>query len=241
MTPVYEQQVFLRDYGLVNLLVSLHQNLSATGHWSSCLCLRHDCCIMQNDFCKTGAALILLSDLHTCLLGDEVLSADRRPKTGEALIFQGSEARSISNSAKVKSADYIASSLNAKSWPAATLPEIAVIGRSNVGKSSLINMLTGRKDLALVSKSPGCHCHIASCLPEGCSLTPVYSTMHINAADCHDNPSSALLGWCCFIMCHTCPFSAQDSHSGSRAGKTRTINHFLINKAWYLVDLPGYG
>ena len=129
---------------------------------------------MQNDFCKTGAALILLSDLHTCLLGDEVLSADRRPKTGEALSFQGSEARSISNSAKVKSADYIASSLNAKSWPAATLPEIAVIGRSNVGKSSLINMLTGRKDLALVSKSPGHHCHIASCLPEGCSLTCPY-------------------------------------------------------------------
>jgi hypothetical protein len=39
--------------------------------------------------------------------------------------------------------------------PAPRFPEFAVIGRSNVGKSSIINMLTGRKDLALVSKQPG--------------------------------------------------------------------------------------
>ncbi len=58
------------------------------------------------------------------------------------------------------------------------LPEFAFIGRSNVGKSSLINMLTDNKNLAKVSATPG---------------------------------------------------------------KTRLINHFRINNAWYLVDLPGYG
>lgn len=62
--------------------------------------------------------------------------------------------------------------------PPANKPEFAFIGRSNVGKSSLINTLTGFGQLAKVSSQPG---------------------------------------------------------------KTRTINHFLINKEWYLVDLPGYG
>ena len=59
-----------------------------------------------------------------------------------------------------------------------SLPEYAFIGRSNVGKSSLINMLTNHKGLAKTSSKPG---------------------------------------------------------------KTQLINHFLINKNWYLVDLPGYG
>lgn len=58
------------------------------------------------------------------------------------------------------------------------MPEFGFIGRSNVGKSSLINMLTGWSKLAKISGEPG---------------------------------------------------------------KTRTINHFLINETWYLVDLPGYG
>jgi GTP-binding protein len=58
------------------------------------------------------------------------------------------------------------------------MPEFAFIGRSNVGKSSLINSLVGRKGLAKISTRPG---------------------------------------------------------------KTQTINHFIINDAWYLVDLPGYG
>lgn len=58
------------------------------------------------------------------------------------------------------------------------LPEFAFIGRSNVGKSSLINMLTDNSSLAKVSATPG---------------------------------------------------------------KTKLINHFLINREWYLVDLPGYG
>eukprot|EP00877_Chromochloris_zofingiensis_P008009 jgi/Chrzof1/3461/Cz12g26130.t1 len=79
---------------------------------------------------------------------------------------------------KVKTATFIKSSVTTQDCPPEKHPEFAVIGRSNVGKSSLINMLTGRKDLALVSKQPG---------------------------------------------------------------KTRCINHFLINNSWYLVDLPGYG
>lgn len=79
---------------------------------------------------------------------------------------------------KIKSAEFIKSSVAVADCPSTGFPEVAVIGRSNVGKSSLINLLTGRNSLAMVSKTPG---------------------------------------------------------------KTRCINHFLINKCWYLVDLPGYG
>jgi len=79
---------------------------------------------------------------------------------------------------RIKSAEFIKSSVTVESCPKAGYLEIAVIGRSNVGKSSLINLITGRSSLAMVSKTPG---------------------------------------------------------------KTRCINHFLINNAWYLVDLPGYG
>lgn len=79
---------------------------------------------------------------------------------------------------RVKTARYITSSVDPKGCPPPNLPEFAFIGRSNVGKSSLINALTGTPGLAQVSKTPG---------------------------------------------------------------KTRCINHFLINDAWYLVDLPGYG
>ncbi len=75
-------------------------------------------------------------------------------------------------------ADFLCSNSDYRKCPAADKPEFAFIGRSNVGKSSLINMLTNRKGLAKTSGSPG---------------------------------------------------------------KTQLINHFLINEAWYLVDLPGYG
>lgn len=83
-----------------------------------------------------------------------------------------------SNIMVIKSATYISSCVDLKKCPLPVLPEYAFIGRSNVGKSSLINMLTGIKGLAKVSASPG---------------------------------------------------------------KTKVINHFLINEEWYLVDLPGYG
>lgn len=78
----------------------------------------------------------------------------------------------------IKTADYLQSEADWRKCPPPNLPEYAFIGRSNVGKSSLINMLTNRKSLAKTSSKPG---------------------------------------------------------------KTQTINHFIINKNWYLVDLPGYG
>jgi len=79
---------------------------------------------------------------------------------------------------EIKEAQFIVSNSDVAKCPAADRPEYAFIGRSNVGKSSLINMLTGKKALAKISGRPG---------------------------------------------------------------KTQLINHFLINKEWYLVDLPGYG
>jgi len=79
---------------------------------------------------------------------------------------------------KVNTAEFIISNSEVKKCPKANMPEYAFIGRSNVGKSSLINMLTNHKGLAKISGKPG---------------------------------------------------------------KTQLINHFLINKEWYLVDLPGYG
>lgn len=79
---------------------------------------------------------------------------------------------------EITSAAFVISNTDVRKCPVGTLPEYAFIGRSNVGKSSLINMLTGRKGLAMTSATPG---------------------------------------------------------------KTMLINHFLINKSWYIVDLPGYG
>ncbi len=79
---------------------------------------------------------------------------------------------------KIKSAEFVVSNSDVDKCPKSMLPEYAFIGRSNVGKSSLINMLTSRKSLAKTSGRPG---------------------------------------------------------------KTQLINHFLINKNWHLVDLPGYG
>ena len=78
----------------------------------------------------------------------------------------------------VKNAEFSLSSPTVAMCPKDTKPEYAFIGRSNVGKSSLINMLCNNKKLAKTSATPG---------------------------------------------------------------KTMLINHFIINKEWYLVDLPGYG
>ena len=78
----------------------------------------------------------------------------------------------------IKSADFTVSNTRISKLPPPILPEYAFIGRSNVGKSSLINMIVNVKGLAKTSQKPG---------------------------------------------------------------KTQLINHFLINKEWYIVDLPGYG
>jgi GTP-binding protein len=78
----------------------------------------------------------------------------------------------------IQQAEFVSSITDVRQLKGKPLPEFAFIGRSNVGKSSLINMLTNRKSLAKVSGTPG---------------------------------------------------------------KTQTINHYVINGTWYLVDLPGYG
>ncbi len=79
---------------------------------------------------------------------------------------------------KINTAEIVMSAVKPEQYPEGNLPEIAMVGRSNVGKSSAINTLLRRRKLARVSSSPG---------------------------------------------------------------KTRTINFYLINNAFYLVDLPGYG
>jgi GTP-binding protein len=79
---------------------------------------------------------------------------------------------------EITDAAFVISNTDVSKCPTGVMPEYAFIGRSNVGKSSLINMLTSRKGLAMTSSTPG---------------------------------------------------------------KTLLINHFLINKSWYIVDLPGYG
>ncbi len=56
---------------------------------------------------------------------------------------------------EIKSAEFVISNTNVKKCPEGNLPEYAFIGRSNVGKSSLINMLTGKKGLAMTSQKPG--------------------------------------------------------------------------------------
>lgn len=78
----------------------------------------------------------------------------------------------------IKNAEFICSNTEVSKLPEPSIPEYAFIGRSNVGKSSLINSITGKKGLAKTSQKPG---------------------------------------------------------------KTQLINHFLIDKEWYMVDLPGYG
>ena len=79
---------------------------------------------------------------------------------------------------KISEAVFAGSSTRVSQKPRRKLPEFAFIGRSNVGKSSLINMLCNNNKLAMTSSTPG---------------------------------------------------------------KTKVVNHFLINDEWYLVDLPGYG
>lgn len=56
---------------------------------------------------------------------------------------------------KIKNSDFVTSAVKKEQYPTTGLPEIAFVGRSNVGKSSIINALTNRKKLAKVSQTPG--------------------------------------------------------------------------------------
>ncbi|HET9157399.1 MAG TPA: ribosome biogenesis GTP-binding protein YihA/YsxC, partial [Myxococcaceae bacterium] len=56
---------------------------------------------------------------------------------------------------RVLDAGFLVTAVEEAGWPAADLPEVAFVGRSNVGKSSMINALTGRRKLVRVSNTPG--------------------------------------------------------------------------------------
>lgn len=88
------------------------------------------------------------------------------------------EAPAPADKLEIQSADIVCLAVRPDQYPPSDLPEVAFAGRSNVGKSSLLNLLTGRRQLARVSSSPG---------------------------------------------------------------KTRTINFYLVNDRFRIVDLPGYG
>eukprot|EP00878_Enallax_costatus_P044528 GHUV01053188.1.p1 GENE.GHUV01053188.1~~GHUV01053188.1.p1 ORF type:complete len:198 (+),score=15.70 GHUV01053188.1:39-596(+) len=113
--------------------------------------------------------------------------------------------------AKIKKSVYVSSSVDLRGCPAQDYPEFAVIGRSNVGKSSLINMLTQNNKLAKVSKEPG---------------------------GSRGRHPTIQCSWPAVVLYCT---GAAMQHRARAAGMTKTINHFLINDSWYLVDLPGYG
>jgi hypothetical protein len=116
--------------------------------------------------------------------------------------------------ARIKKAAYVSSSVDLKGCPPQSLPEFAVIGRSNVGKSSLINMLTQSSKLAKVSKQPG----------KSITATEWHAAAVTRRQRCTGGDQPVL------PLCLSCA-----------AGMTKSINHFLINDSWYLVDLPGYG
>lgn len=110
-----------------------------------------------------------------------------------------------------------------------------------MGKSSLVNMLTGRAALAMVSKTPGAPARRGG-LPAprvwarcACGL-PLWKPTHL--------PRPLQLPPRHAMSCHSMPHLPTPTYLPTclpTTGKTRCINHFLINGAWYLVDLPGYG
>jgi hypothetical protein len=77
------------------------------------------------------------------------------PATVASAALRGGIALPAARNARVKTAEFVKSSVKVEDCPGTGYPEFAVIGRSNVGKSSLINLITGRHSLALVSKTPG--------------------------------------------------------------------------------------
>ncbi|CAN8299264.1 unnamed protein product [Cochlearia groenlandica] len=87
---------------------------------------------------------------ETDISGDNPASITARILKGSNIVLS-----KYASSAHVVQADYVKSSVNTEDCPADGLPEFALVGRSNVGKSSLLNSLVKRKRLALTSKKPG--------------------------------------------------------------------------------------
>lgn len=129
---------------------------------------------------------------------------------------------------EIKNATYIKSSALISQCPEHHCPEYAFIGRSNVGKSSLINMLTGNKKLAKTSATPGKtllinHFEIRSSASKASASSTSSTKPSASSTSGSKASASSTSG--------TKPSSSSVSGS-SPAGK---------NGLWYLVDLPGYG
>ena len=108
---------------------------------------------------RKAAATVGVASTHpasVALQDDEPLEWDEEAPAPEAE-SEGVLVLPPPSHSRVKTADFVKSSTAVSQCPPAKHPEFAVIGRSNVGKSSLINMLTGRKALAQISKTPGRH------------------------------------------------------------------------------------
>ena len=114
----------------------------------------------EDDFVGSGASQNVEEDEAWQGAGfTEASSSDRRTSSAAATTSTAGI-----NYLSVKKAEYVSSSTKLSTCPEPVLPEFAVIGRSNVGKSSLINMLTKSKKLALTSKQPGAPRHDSCCL-----------------------------------------------------------------------------
>lgn len=87
---------------------------------------------------------------ETDISGDDPSSLTARVLKGSNIVLS-----KYARDAQVAQADYVKSSVRTEDCPADGLPEFALVGRSNVGKSSLLNSLVRRKRLALTSKKPG--------------------------------------------------------------------------------------
>lgn len=152
---------------------------------------------------------------------------------------------------RVTQSEYVQSCVSLAQCPPPKFPEFAFIGRSNVGKSSIINLITNRKQLAMVSKTPGARRapqavwqaepprDASPPLPLFLQRWEAVPSAPFTAVDGFRScgPSLALLRGTAFKM-------PAATHRPA-AGKTQTINHFKVvsgsSGPWYLVDLPGYG
>ena len=99
---------------------------------------------------------------------------------------------------RVKQAAYVSSAVNLKRCPEATMPEFAVVGRSNVGKSSLINMLTGSRKLALTSKQPGAR-RTCDCMAPSVAMMPTVQSIHV-VLYCRVCAGAGASADCCFLL-----------------------------------------